>query len=103
MTRFRESGDLARLEGFEPPAHGLEVRSSIHLSYRRLTNKYTTSLVFRQGKKSHLKKNTKTNSGRVTLQLRVALDWGGRYQADLSLLFHLRLKGCEKTKIFLDF
>ena len=26
---------LARLEGFEPPTHGLEVRSSIHLSYRR--------------------------------------------------------------------
>ena len=39
---------LARLEGFEPPAHGLEVRSSIHLSYRRLANKHTTSLTFRQ-------------------------------------------------------
>ncbi len=26
----------ARLGGFEPPAHGLEVRCSIHLSYRRL-------------------------------------------------------------------
>ncbi len=31
---------LARLEGFEPPAHGLEVRSSIHLSYRRAIIKY---------------------------------------------------------------
>ena len=39
---------LARLEGFEPPAHGLEVRSSIHLSYRRLANNNTTSLSFRQ-------------------------------------------------------
>ena len=26
---------VARLRGFEPPTHGLEVRSSIHLSYRR--------------------------------------------------------------------
>ena len=26
---------LARLEGFEPPTYGLEVRCSIHLSYRR--------------------------------------------------------------------
>ena len=26
---------LARLEGFEPPAHGLEGRCSIRLSYRR--------------------------------------------------------------------
>ena len=26
---------LARLAGFEPAAYGLEVRSSIHLSYRR--------------------------------------------------------------------
>lgn len=26
---------LARLEGFEPPAYGLEVRCSIQLSYRR--------------------------------------------------------------------
>ena len=40
---------LARLEGFEPPAYGLEVRSSIHLSYRRLAYKNTTSLSFRQG------------------------------------------------------
>ena len=39
---------MARLEGFEPPAYGLEVRSSIHLSYRRLTVKYTTSFSFRQ-------------------------------------------------------
>ena len=39
---------MARLEGFEPPAHGLEVRSSIHLSYRRSIAKYTTSLSFRQ-------------------------------------------------------
>ncbi len=39
---------MARLEGFEPPAHGLEVRSSIHLSYRRLANNDTTSLSFRQ-------------------------------------------------------
>ncbi len=27
---------MARLEGFEPPAYGLEVRCSIQLSYRRL-------------------------------------------------------------------
>ena len=40
---------VARLEGFEPPAYGLEVRSSIHLSYRRLAVKYTTSFSFRQG------------------------------------------------------
>ena len=39
---------VARLEGFEPPTHGLEVRSSVHLSYRRLIAKYTTSLSFRQ-------------------------------------------------------
>ncbi len=26
---------MARLEGFEPPAYGLEVRCSIQLSYRR--------------------------------------------------------------------
>ena len=39
---------MARLEGFEPPAHGLEIRSSIHLSYRRLANNNTTSLSFRQ-------------------------------------------------------
>ena len=28
---------MARLEGFEPPAYGLEVRCSIQLSYRRTT------------------------------------------------------------------
>ena len=27
---------MARLEGFEPTTYGLEVRSSIHLSYRRV-------------------------------------------------------------------
>jgi hypothetical protein len=26
---------MVRLEGFEPPAHGLEVRCSVQLSYRR--------------------------------------------------------------------
>ena len=41
---------MARLEGFEPTTYGLEVRSSIHLSYRRLIAKYTTSLSFGQGK-----------------------------------------------------
>ena len=40
---------MARLAGFEPATHGLEVRSSIHLSYRRLIAKYTTSLSFGQG------------------------------------------------------
>ena len=39
---------LARLEGFEPPTHGLEVRSSIHLSYRRPNIKYTILALFRQ-------------------------------------------------------
>ncbi len=28
---------LARLEGLEPPTIGLEVRCSIHLSYRRIS------------------------------------------------------------------
>ncbi len=41
---------MARLEGFEPPTHGLEVRSSIQLSYRRLGSKYMTFLTFDQGK-----------------------------------------------------
>ena len=27
---------MARLEGFEPPTYGLEVRCSIQLSYRRM-------------------------------------------------------------------
>ena len=36
---FVSPGNLARLEGFEPPTHGLEVRSSIHLSYRRIFNR----------------------------------------------------------------
>ncbi len=40
---------MARLDGFEPPTHGLEVRSSIHLSYRRLICKYTTCLNYGQG------------------------------------------------------
>ena len=39
---------MARLEGFEPTTYGLEVRSSIHLSYRRLATKFTTSFGFRQ-------------------------------------------------------
>ena len=29
---------MVRLGGFEPPAHGLEVRCSILLSYRRMSN-----------------------------------------------------------------
>lgn len=45
---------MARLEGFEPTTYGLEVRSSIHLSYRRLIGKYTTSLSFGQGEISYL-------------------------------------------------
>ena len=45
---------MARLEGFEPTAYGLEVRSSIHLSYRRLIAKYTTSLSFGQGEIRYL-------------------------------------------------
>ena len=40
---------MARLRGFEPPTYGLEVRSSIQLSYRRLNVKYTTLLIFGQG------------------------------------------------------
>ena len=49
---------LARLAGFEPATHGLEVRSSIHLSYRRLIAKYTTSLSFGQGEISQLDLNS---------------------------------------------
>jgi hypothetical protein len=30
-----EDRSLARLEGIEPPTDGLEIRCSIHLSYRR--------------------------------------------------------------------
>ena len=45
---------MARLEGFEPTTYGLEVRSSIHLSYRRLIAKYTTSLSFGQGEIGYL-------------------------------------------------
>ena len=52
-VEFRAATNLkwfvARLEGFEPTTYGLEVRSSIHLSYRRLIAKYTTSLSFGQG------------------------------------------------------
>ena len=50
---------LARLEGFEPPAHGLEVRSSIHLSYRRLANKHTTSMTFRQDENQENRRSPK--------------------------------------------
>ncbi len=41
---------MARLRGFEPPTYGLEVRSSIQLSYRRLISNCRTFLNFRQGK-----------------------------------------------------
>jgi hypothetical protein len=34
-VNIADNGILARLEGFEPPAYGLEVRCSIQLSYRR--------------------------------------------------------------------
>ena len=40
--------NMARLRGFEPPAYGLEVRSSIQLSYRRSSSKVTTFSHFRQ-------------------------------------------------------
>ena len=49
---------MARLEGFEPPTHGLEVRSSIHLSYRRLIANYTTSFIFRQDEFTRLHLNS---------------------------------------------
>ena len=32
---MRSGRELARLEGIEPPTGGLEIRCSIHLSYRR--------------------------------------------------------------------
>ena len=34
----RNNGIMARLAGFEPAAYGLEVRCSIHLSYRRMSH-----------------------------------------------------------------
>ena len=34
--RRPQASSVARLEGFEPPTHGLEVRCSIQLSYRRI-------------------------------------------------------------------
>ena len=49
MAAMNSKWFMARLEGFEPTTYGLEVRSSIHLSYRRLIAKYTTSLSFGQG------------------------------------------------------
>ena len=49
MTYHCSLHQLARLRGFEPPAYGLEVRSSIQLSYRRLISNYTTFLIFGQG------------------------------------------------------
>jgi hypothetical protein len=36
LTDLAISQRMARLGGFEPPTHGLEVRCSIQLSYRRL-------------------------------------------------------------------
>ena len=36
LTDLAISQQLARLGGFEPPAHGLEVRCSIRLSYKRI-------------------------------------------------------------------
>ena len=50
ILQFAWIPSLARLEGFEPPAYGLEVRSSIHLSYRRLAYNFMTFLNFGQGK-----------------------------------------------------
>ena len=35
VNQLRYTHHMARLEGFEPPAHGLEGRCSIRLSYRR--------------------------------------------------------------------
>ena len=62
---------MARLAGFEPAAHGLEVRSSIHLSYRRLAIKDTTSSIFRQdeirSRKQTLKKTNPKNSPSLAL------------------------------------
>jgi hypothetical protein len=54
ILQFALVPTMARLEGFEPTTYGLEVRSSIHLSYRRLAVKYTTSFSFRQGEISQL-------------------------------------------------
>ena len=36
MARLPWGSDLVRLEGFEPPARGLEGHCSIQLSYRRI-------------------------------------------------------------------
>ena len=36
VNQLRYTHHMARLEGFEPPAHGLEGRCSIQLSYRRM-------------------------------------------------------------------
>ena len=58
MTATNPTWFVARLEGFEPPTHGLEVRSSIHLSYRRLIANYTTSFIFRQDEFSRLYLNS---------------------------------------------
>ena len=38
---------LARLEGLEPPAHGLEGRCSIQLSYRRMPQDGFPSVLWR--------------------------------------------------------
>ena len=57
---------LARLEGLEPPAHGLEGRCSIQLSYRRMPAGRLPNVLWRI-----IQRNTSVSADRNVLYHRV--------------------------------
>ena len=58
--------NLARLEGLEPPAHGLEGRCSIQLSYRRMPAGRLPNVLWRI-----IQRNTSVSADRNVLYHRV--------------------------------
>ena len=80
---------LARLGGFEPPTYGLEVRCSIPLSYRRLSEMRNYSCTFHLSRGLSLAQQSLELSGLFHLDIPKLFQNVQRFSIESDLLFVL--------------